>query len=263
DWRLPFVRDGVRTRQVFEPIAAFVAAPFSANPSRIPNEDSAYFEFDETNLFRPNRFPGRDHVEEGQHVAYGVRGGTYGARGGSTTLFVGQSFQFQKDTDLPAGSGLEEDFSDIVARLEVVPNKYLSAIYKTRVDIDSQEAARSELALRAGGRALHVDMFYFFFDQRTPKDTRQRTFGDREEITLQVGTQLTERWSGSVNTRHDFATGAGTLSWGGSLRYVCDCATFGLDLARTYTRDRDIGPNNSVVVRMVLKTLGEFGGSIL
>ncbi|MGE0256100.1 MAG: LPS-assembly protein LptD [Alphaproteobacteria bacterium] len=266
DWRLPFVRDGGNTRQVIEPIAAFVAAPFSANPSRIPNEDSADFEFDETNLFRPGRFGGRDRVEEGQHVAYGVRTGTYGARGGRTTLFIGQSFQFQKESSLAGASGLEEDFSDIVARLEVVPNRYLSAVYKTRIDVDSQDAARSELALRAGGRALAVDLFYFFFNQQQQLQTtgtQRRNYGDREEITAQLSSQLTDRWSASIDTRRDIATGAGTISWGGTVRYVCDCATFGLDFRRDFTRDRDIGPNDSIVLRMVLKTLGEFGGSVL
>ena len=262
EWRMPFVRDAGRTRQLVEPIAAFVAAPVSANPSRIPNEDSADFEFDETNIFRPGRFSGRDRVEEGQHVAYGLRTGTYGANGGRTTLFVGQSFQFQKESSLAGASGLEEDFSDIVARLEVVPNRYLSAIYKTRIDIDSQESARNELALRAGGQALAVDLFYFFFDQRSPPDSTERNYGDREEATVQLSSQVTKRWSAAVHTRQSLATDAGPLSWGGSVRYVCDCATFGVDFSRSFTQDRDVGPNDSIVVRMILKTLGEFGGSV-
>ena len=48
-------------------------APTFGNTSNIPNEDSTDFEFDETNLFEPSRFPGLDRVDTGTKVAYGLR----------------------------------------------------------------------------------------------------------------------------------------------------------------------------------------------
>ena len=48
-------------------------APTWGNTRNIPNEDSSDFEFDETNLFEPDRFPGLDRVDTGTRVAYGLR----------------------------------------------------------------------------------------------------------------------------------------------------------------------------------------------
>ncbi|MDH3739334.1 MAG: LPS assembly protein LptD, partial [Alphaproteobacteria bacterium] len=114
DWRYPWVRRGQSSGALIELIAALVLAPNGGNPDRIPNEDSLAVEFDETNLFSPNRFPGKDRVEGGSRVVYGLRGGLYGDGGGSSTFMIGQSYQFRKNSDFEFGSGLNEHQSDIV-----------------------------------------------------------------------------------------------------------------------------------------------------
>ncbi|MBL6946376.1 MAG: LPS-assembly protein LptD, partial [Rhodospirillales bacterium] len=57
-WRYPFVRQQGNAVQVFEPMASMIVSPYGGNPDTIPNEDSQDFEFDDTNLFAANRFPG-------------------------------------------------------------------------------------------------------------------------------------------------------------------------------------------------------------
>src|SRR5204862_406003 len=71
------VNTWVGVRQVFEPIVQAILAPFGGNPNTIPNEDSASFEFDETNLFSYNKFPGDDRVETGPRMNAGVRYAAY------------------------------------------------------------------------------------------------------------------------------------------------------------------------------------------
>ena len=53
-------------------------APITTRGELITNEDSRNFEFDDTNLFAINRFPGRDRYEGGPRVNYGLRGAIYG-----------------------------------------------------------------------------------------------------------------------------------------------------------------------------------------
>src|SRR3546814_19679171 len=64
--------------------AALVVAPNGCNSDDIPNEDSQNLELYDTNLFNASRFPGRDRVEGGQRVVYGLRTGWFGDGGGST-----------------------------------------------------------------------------------------------------------------------------------------------------------------------------------
>ncbi|MCZ6840108.1 MAG: LPS assembly protein LptD [Alphaproteobacteria bacterium] len=252
EWRYPWIRRAKSSGMLIEPIAVLVLAPNGGNPDRIPNEDSLAFELDETNLFSPNRFPGKDRVEGGSRVVYGLRGGVYGDGGGSSTFFVGQSYQFRKNNTFDFGSGLNDHQSDIVGRLTISPNKFLDLIYKTRIDVSNLSAKRTEVSAIYGPRLLRGDINYIFFDQTAE-------FPEREEIRAGLSSDITDQWSARVDTRRDLSDNGGTLSWGASLRYICDCLDFSINYRRTFTRDRDVPPEQSIFVRVIFKTLGEFG----
>jgi LPS-assembly protein len=153
DWRYPFVREEEGVYQLVEPIASVVVSPYGGNPDTIPNEDSLDFEFDDTNLFRANRFTGLDRIEGGPRINYGLKWGVFG-RGGATTVLVGQSLRAKEDDTFASGSGLEDRFSDIVARVQVRPADYLDLVYRARWDKDNLAARRNEVELGAGTRAF-------------------------------------------------------------------------------------------------------------
>ena len=255
NWRYPWVRTTGKSSQIIEPIVSFVTAPNGSNPDHIPNEDSLAFEFDETNLFERTRYVGSDRVDGGTWVAYGLRAGAYGIGGGSTTVLFGQSYRIRDDSTYPGNSGLDENLSDYVGRLIVSPNKYVDLLYKTRLDKENFRAHRSELGAGVGPRAFRAGINYIFFDQTGE-------FPDREELQLNASSVLTDTWSIAANTRRDLTEGGGTLSYGASLTYTCDCMTVTIDYRKTFTTDRDVGPDESVFVRINLKTLGEFGSSV-
>lgn len=252
EWSYPWVRRGKSSGLIIEPLASLILAPNGGNPDRIPNEDSLAVEFDETNLFSANRFPGKDRVEGGSRVVYGLRGGLYGDGGGNSTFMVGQSYQFRENSSFTFGSGLNDQKSDIVGRFSVSPNKFLDLLYKTRIDADNFKAKRTEISGVYGPRYLRGDINYIFFDQIDE-------FPKREEIRAGLSSDITDQWSARVDTRRDLTDNGGTLSWGASIRYNCDCLDFSINYKRTFTRDRDVPPEESIFVRVVFKTLGEFG----
>ncbi len=255
EWRYPWVRSSGNTRQLFEPIVALVVGPNGGNPVEIPNEDSSVFEFDETNLFKPSRFGGTDRVEGGQHVAYGLRTAVFGTGGGGAELFVGQSYQFRTDGTFESGSGLEDHLSDIVGRLSVSPNQYLDLVYRTRIDKDDFNTRRNEAGLQLGGNALRLDANYVFLQESTE-------FPEREELNLRLSSALTDQWSASIHTQQDLTNNGGTLSYGGALTYTCDCLIFSAVVNRTFTRDRDIEPTDSIFLRATFKNLGQLQGQV-
>lgn len=155
-WQYPLARRSETTTQVIEPIAGVVLGPRGGNPDEIPNEDSRSFEFDETNLFRLNRYEGVDRVTSGSHVNYGLRAGVYGDGGGSTEVLIGQSYRFYGDGAFEEGSGLEEDLSDVVGALSVRPSGPLTFTYRFRVDPEDATVNRNEL-----GFTYAVPQFYF------------------------------------------------------------------------------------------------------
>lgn len=255
-WRYPWVRRIGTSSQILEPLTALVLAPNGGNSENIPNEDSQSVEFDETNLFSANRFAGNDRVDGGQRVVYGLRTGFFGSSGGATTLIVGQSYRFRDSSPFENGSGLEDQFSDIVASVQVTPGRFLDLLYKTRIDKDSFRARRTEITTTAGPRALKLDLNYVFFDQT-------REFPDREEIAGGLTSQITEEWSARVDTRRDLTSNGGTLSYGASLFYRCDCMDFELKYRRDFTRDRDVPPTESLTFRFIFKSLGQVSSALL
>ena len=73
NWRYPFVRARIGHVQIIEPIINFVLGPDSQNSSKIANEDSQAFEFDDTNIFDLNRYAGTDRITGGSRIDFGIR----------------------------------------------------------------------------------------------------------------------------------------------------------------------------------------------
>ncbi len=248
-WRYPLVRSGARFSQLVEPVLQLVAAPNGGNPEEIPNEDSRIFEFDETNLFKRSRFVGRDRVEGGQRVAYGLRTGLFHVGGASASAAFGQSYQFRNDSTFPDNSGLNDHFSDYVGRLQITPNRLGSLVYKTRLDKDSFAFRRNELLLRVGPPALNLTTNYLFFDQ-------DDEFADkREEISLRLRSRITDQWSASFDILRDLKQDD-TRTWGASVTYTCDCLIFTAEYRRRAFEDREITPADEFYVRVDFKNLG-------
>ena len=259
DWRLPLSRTDGRYTQIVEPVIGIILAPDGKNTDRIPNEDSVSFEFDDTNLFSRNRFGGIDRVEGGPRINYGLNTGVFGLGGGSTSFFIGQSFRLDESDDFGTDSGLDEHFSDIVGRVSVRPIKYIDALYRLRLDKDDFSARRNEVRATFGVPLLKLDINYLSIDQQNLIDSQdpQDDFRDREEITIGFTSEITNRWKMGASTQRDLTSGGGSLQHGMFLSYQDDCFEFRTDYSRTFTRDRDVAPTDTILFRIVLKTLGE------
>ncbi len=258
DWRWPLVRRDTDTvHQILMPIASFVASPYGGNPENIPNEDSQDFEFDDTNLFSTNRFTGLDRVEGGPRVNYGLRWGVYGNQGGRTSILFGQSYRVKSDDTFVEGSGLESNLSDIVARVDIAPSERLDFLYRTRLDKDNLEAKRHEFQISTGPRALRLSLGYLYIDRHVGSE-----FAGREEIRYAVTGQLSRYWRAGVSAIHDLSEDEGLRALGLNLTYEDECLIFVTSLGRTFFEDRDLKPTDSIVLRLVFKTLGEVETSV-
>ncbi len=251
DWRYPFVKRGKSVSQVIEPIISAVYSPYGGNPDDIPNEDSTELEFDDTNLFSANKFSGLDRVEGGPRLNYGIKWGVYGQQGGSSSFFLGQSWRPKSDDTFVTGSGLEEDFSDIVGRVHITPGSYFDLIYRTRFASDNLTPKRNEVTLAAGVPALRVGANYTFIEQQAESE-----FPGREEINFSGSSQLNRFWRVGFSGVTDLAAGE-TRRLGANLVYENECVIFTTRASRTFFEDRDLEPTDQVTVNVVLKTLGE------
>lgn len=253
EWRYPWVRRGENWSQFIEPIALLAAAPRGLNGGKKPNEDSVAFDYDETHLFVPNRFPGLDRVDSGQRIDYGLRAAIFGDGGGSSTLLVGQSRRLQRNADFPTFSGLQNKTSDIVGRASISPGSWFDVVYRFRLDSGNLEVNRQEVALGFGPEKLRFGLSYL--DLPPPPD--QAIPERRHQITAGTSFGLTRYWSAGLSTTQDLSGQRGTVSSGIAATYRDECLAFITSLTQSGTRDRDLHPGTTIVVVLVFKNLGE------
>ena len=252
DWRYPFVNDEGSVRQLIEPIVAAVITPYGGNPRKIPNEDSQSFEFDDTNLFSLDRFPGLDRYDGGPRLNVGMRGGVYGALGGYTEVLAGQSFRLHDDHTFAVGSGLTNDRSDYVGRLTISPNRYLTVIDRLRVDEQTSQLRRHEVSATMGPRALNVSVAYAKLD----KSLFTKEFVDREAVSAGVNARLSKYWNISATHLRELGDAGGSLRSYLALRYTDDCFDIMLFADRTFTIDGEIRPATTFGVKFNFLTFG-------
>ena len=202
-----------------------------------------------------SRLTGLDLVEDGQRIYYGGQMRALTPKGMNATAFLGQSLRIG-DTDLFAvGSGLEDDFSDVVGRLSLELGDFARVLYRFRFDNEDVTAERNELEADIGPDYLRLSGNYLFINgQQTPGG-----FQNREELTLRLATKIAENFRLVGSTRHDIEEGR-SLKHRIEFGYEDECFLATLSFARDFTEDRDIRPTDSVFLRINLRTLGSIRG---
>lgn len=256
DWRLPLVREYGNVRHIVEPRAAVIFGPNGANTSSIPNEDSLDFEFDDTNLFNLNRFPGLDRVDSGRRIVYGLKNSFYGNAGGRSEIFIGQSIRSRDDDTFRIGSGVEKEVSDIVGRISVNPADYFDVSYRFRYDLDAGTARRHEVFASGGPENLRFNATYLF----AAAEVGARGFGVREEVSGGVSYKFHRYWTVSGSTIYDLAESEARVH-AGNLKYEDECFIFDLRVSRSFTSGSDFGSSLDVGLQITFKTLGNVRAS--
>ena len=255
EWRYPWIGELGEMQQIVEPIAQGVLQPTWGNSDAIPNEDSLDFEFDDTNLFSLNRFPGIDRVDTGPRADYGLNYRLIDSSIGYSEFFVGQSYRFDTDKDLfPEGSGVEDNLSDFVGRVTTSPIPEIALSYRFRLDKDSLDVRRNEVSFAGGVPAFNIRLNYLDIDPLDEEDS----FGKREEIALTARSRLTQFWTVTGIFQRDLEAND-TLRYGAGGVYSDECFTMVASWTRRNFRDRDLEPEDVFLFQLSFKHLGEFG----
>jgi len=257
DWRYPWIQQNEAVDQVIEPRFQFVTGPGDHNPNGIPNEDSLGFEFDDTNLFSLNRFPGLDRVDSGTRVSYGFEWSAVTPESRSVSAFLGQSYRFSGNDDkFTDGSGLDDHLSDFVGRVQANPLKEVDLLYRFQFDKDDFNARRNEVTARVGTPALNLNVNYFFVSGNASSDE----FNDREEISTRLNSRLTNNWSLFLGQRRDLKDDR-QLTLRGGLTYQDECFLMEAAISKEKFSDRELDPETKFYVRFIFKHLGQVEGS--
>jgi LPS-assembly protein len=281
-WSYPLVHRGDSLTPLIEPIAAVYAAPSGGNQRKIPNEDSLSFQYDDTDLFRPDRLAGYDIIDTGQRVDYGLKLGLYDNAGGSYRTLIGQSYRAQPNPFLPLGSGAEKRLSDVVGRVVLSPNSYLDLIYRFRLDGSDLRYRSQQVGISSGPQNLRVSANYILQPAQQQSDLASNPgsgqsvfYGKQEQLSFTVTAKMTRYWSlqGSetlnlANTTNIIngvaTTQASNTSLYASLSaiYQDECMAVIGTVTQSGVRNGAVTPGVGVLFSVVFKNLGEVGGTI-
>src|SRR5262245_33813385 len=170
EYRYPFISVQSWGSQTLEPIAQVLLRPNETQIGKWQNEDAQSLVFDDSNLFRVDKFSGWDRAEGGGRANYGLQytaqvnqAGSFNALfGQSYSLFGQNSYAVASPTNTGLDSGLDTTRSDYVARLSYQPNSIYMFTSRFRLNNDNFSPQRIELEARAnfdrwGGSILFGD----------------------------------------------------------------------------------------------------------
>jgi LPS-assembly protein len=251
EWRYPFANSMGSWRQVIEPIVGVYASPNIGNFGKIPNEDSIGTELEDTNLFTADRFAGLDLVDNGQRVDYGMQWSAIANSGASATILLGQSFRVGGDQGVFGdGSGLQQDLSDIVGRIDLQPADWLDLLYSFRYDANTLHPRHNEVGLRVGVPEINATVTYAQIDNIESSD-----LGDREEVYGTVAAKVADYWSVYFKARNDVENGVMRYI-GGGVAYEDECILLRAAVTHSNVDDEEVNSGTSFLFTVGFKNLG-------
>ena len=261
EYRYPFVSAESWGTQTIEPIAQVIFRPNETQIGRFPNEDSQSLIFDDSNLFRVDKFSGWDRVEGGSRANVGAQYTAQVNQGGFVNALFGQSYSLFGQNSFAVGgltntgieSGLDTNQSDYVSRVSYQPNKTYTFTSRFRFDHDTFSAQRTELEARANFDRWSTSVLYGDYAAQPELGFLTR----RQGVLGSVSFKLDANWVLSAAARYDISAAKFDQTRIG-LGYVDDCLIFGLNYITGYSYDVVGNPTlvHQVMLQLSLRTLG-------
>lgn len=259
EYRYPFITVQPWGTHTIEPIAQVIVRPDETNIGKLLNEDSQSLVFDDTNLFKIDKFAGWDRIEGGGRANVGFKTTTQFNRGGSITTVFGQSYQLfgvnsfanSDYTNTGLNSGLDTARSDYVARLSYQPDRIYAFNTRFRFDHDTFELQQFEAEARASFDRWSVSMLYGRYDPQPLLGFLTR----REGVLGTASVKLSQNWLATASVRYDIDANSlvGTVF---GIGYIDDCLIVAMNYIANYTYSGNVGTDQRIMLQMTLRTLG-------
>lgn len=294
DYAYPFVASTKIGAHTLEPIGQLVVRPNEQWLGRLPNEDAQSVVFDDTTLFRTDKFSGWDRAEGGTRANLGGRYTFNAASGGTLSAVVGRSFllagtnsfsypsydalirQAQLGRAVPIsafGSGLESSASDWVGRIALDSTTGFRISAQTRFGGDDFRLNRADIQASGTSGPLSASVTWAY--RRTPQlyyDLLRgyQTAGftgaqavldalrsERSEIQTAANLRITPNWRLFGGIRYDLKDRFVSGDNGG-IGYDNDSFSISLSYNEsTYTSTVGNVHDQTVYLRFGFRTLGD------
>ena len=262
EYRYPFIGVQPWGTQTIEPIAQVIIRPDEPNIGKLPNEDAQSLIFDDSNLFKVDKFSGYDRIEGGGRANVGLQYTAQFNRGGFVNVLVGQSFHLFGTNSFAVGdttntgldSGLDKTASDYVARVAYQPNSIYSVVSRFRFDANDFTLRRMEVEARANFDRWNYSLMYGNYDAQPALGFLDR----RQGILGTASVKVTQNWVVTGGARYDLEDGKFDQSRMG-LGYIDDCFMMSLNYITDFMQSGNVENNHTFMLQVSLRTLSTSG----
>jgi LPS-assembly protein len=254
DYRFPFVKHTPWGAHVLEPVAQVIVRGDHEDGTQPPNEDAQSLVFDDTLLFDIDKFSGYDRLETGTRVNYGVQYTLQSNYGFTMRTVAGQSHHLAGDNPFDKGSGLEEDASDYVAGMYFDVPSMFRLVTQARFDESSFDIRRLDIQGTAKYGPLSGTVNYVSADSQPGLGV----FEEREEVLASAALQITDLWSVYGNIRYNLELDK-SIQHSLGVKYACECFMMSVEYKKSEISDRDIEPEETILIGFQFKNLGGAG----
>ncbi len=228
----------------------------------MPNEDAQSLTFDDSNLFRVDKFSGWDRVEGGSRANAGVQYTAQFNKAGYVNALVGQSYQLFGQNSFAQGggtntglnSGLDTAQSDYVTRVSFQPNSTYKFTQRFRLDHNNYSIQRNEIEATATFSRWNFTAMYGDYAPQPDLGFLYR----RKGVLGSAALKLDANWVLSGSLRYDLSAKKINQTLIG-LGYVDDCFILGLNYITNYNYDTLGSPTlvHQVMLQLSLRTIGD------
>lgn len=253
DGGLIFERETSRShmRQTLEPRLYYLYTP-ERNQDDMPIFDSGEYEFSFSQLFRDNRFSGRDRIGDANQLTAAVTTRYLNQNTGDEILraSLGQIFYF-RDRDVTINNSEDDDdtFSNLAGELKISLNDRWNAIAAALWDPQEEEFNRTN----AGIQYRSSNNFVFNIGYRYRRE-------DFSQSDISFIYPVSEQWRAVGRWNYDLKDKR-DLDLLGGVEYDTCCWKLSV-AARRFTNDIEGDFTNSIEIQLTLKGLTSLGAPI-
>ena len=259
EYRYPLISVQSWGTQTVEPIAQLIVRPNETGVGVFPNEDAQSLIYDDSNLFKLNKFSGWDRAEGGGRANVGVQYNAQFNRGGNVNFLFGQSYQLFGQNSFALGgttntgldSGLETARSDYVARASYQPNSTFMFTSRFRFDQTDFTLQRTELETTANFGRWTTQLMYGSYAAQPALGFLER----REGILGNARLKVNPNWVLLAAARYDLQAHQVSQTQVG-VGYIDDCLILALNYITDYAYSGSVSVNHTYMMQVSLRTLG-------
>ena len=240
------------------PKISFVINGSQTNSDKISNEESSNNVFSLLNIASLNRFTGSDKLDNSKRANYGIEINKAFKKEGNIRGALSQSYEFDKNSHYNKEVGLRDYMSDLLgnSNLSTTMN---SISHDFRFNVD-QGKIQSQ-SLNYGNTSKLGTLGAIYYEDKIENNSILET--NQKKIDLNFTSSKIKKYSTiSFRTSYNFITDDPVSHFFG-YTYTDEC--FGIDLSfnRGFFTDRDLKPEDSVILMFSFKHLGSYASTNL